>query len=47
MICFYFFIKKADHDFILMIKRTEYVLFPEKHNDHDFCQINEKHNTDF
>ena len=42
---FLFLYKKAYHDFILMIKKTEYVLFPEKkHNDYDFCQNNGKHN---
>ena len=41
---FLFLYKKAYHDFILLIKKTEYVLFPKKHNDYDFCKINEKHN---
>ena len=35
--------ENAYHDFILTTNITEYVLFPRKHNDYDFCQINEKH----
>ena len=41
---FLFLCKKAHHNFVLMIRKTEYILFPKKHNDYDFCQISEKHN---
>ena len=44
MICPLFLYKKAYHDFIFMIYKTEYVLFKKKHDDYVFCQINEKYN---
>ena len=45
MICFYFLLRKAYHDFLLRIKKKKKIhLIKKKHIDCDFCQINEKHN---